>query len=219
MAVGSNGNTDYQGERGSLFWLTALVLAGYTYFTSSFSYDSWGWTTGPRHLTPLVPFLLLPAALFLEWLRARTNRAVFGAAVGLCVASVLVTGLVTFVNYIPDDVSNPVFALALPLFRDGFLPPSVFTLLGIANPYAGVVLLVLLLVACVALFLVFTSGNQPTGSAKRLIVPALACVLVCSGVLGVHSAATRHDVADQNAQKFLRKVWLGKPGERVNFWP
>ena len=39
--------------------------SGYLYFTSSFSYESWGWTTGPRHMTGLVPFLLLPAALVL----------------------------------------------------------------------------------------------------------------------------------------------------------
>src|SRR5690606_10532358 len=37
--------------------LSLVLLLLYTYFTSSFSYDSWGWTTGPRHLTPLVPFL------------------------------------------------------------------------------------------------------------------------------------------------------------------
>src|SRR5262249_42203455 len=45
----------------AIFWMTLAVLGLYAYFTSSFSYESWGWTTGPRHLTGLVPFLVLPS--------------------------------------------------------------------------------------------------------------------------------------------------------------
>ena len=100
-----------------------MVLAAYAYFTSAFSYDSWGWTPGPRHLTPLVPFLLLPAGLAIAWLEARAERwasALRGAAAGLCAVSVALTGLVAMVNYVPPEVSTAPFGLALPLFRSGW---------------------------------------------------------------------------------------------------
>src|SRR5206468_203909 len=89
-------------EHRALFWFTVSLLLANAYFTSSFTYDSWGWTTGPRHLTPLVPFLLLPVALALHRLKQATaldGQLGFGIGVGLCAASMLAVGGITFVNY------------------------------------------------------------------------------------------------------------------------
>ena len=121
----------------ALFWLSAVVLAGYTYFTSSFTYESWGWTTGPRHLTGLVPFLLLPVGLVLEQLRAGRLRWLLGAAAGACTASIVITGAATFINYVPDNVSNAFLGLAVPLLKAGYLPPSVLSFFGIPQPDGG----------------------------------------------------------------------------------
>ena len=51
------------------------------------------------------------------------------------------------------------------------------------------------------------------------LTPILAAIIVCAGCLGIQAALTRHDRSDQNAEKYLRSVWLAKPGERVVFWP
>jgi hypothetical protein len=193
---------------------TLLVLGGYTYFTSAFSYDSWGWTTGPRHLTPLVPFLMLPLALAYAWVRER-SVVWAGALAGLCVASVAVTALATFVNYIPDDVANAVGSLALPLLRAGYLPPSVFSLLGVPNPLAGAALVALLAAALVAVAWVLV-GKAPRRA--RAVALGLA-LIVGAGFVALHAASARHDRADQNAVAFLKSVWLAPPGKVVKFWP
>lgn len=191
-------------ERRALFWMTVALLAGYAYFTSSFSYDSWGWTTGPRHMTGLVPFLLLPIALFLESAEERWA----GAGAGLAAASVLVTGALTMVNYVPDNVSNALFGLAVPLFSHGFLPPS---LLGVVvpNPVSGALLLAAV-VAGAALVLV-TLVKAPRA---RAIAAAVAL-----GYVGFLAVLPHRSDGDLGATKFLESVWLAPSGQTFHLWP
>ncbi|WP_370459099.1 hypothetical protein [Aggregicoccus sp. 17bor-14] len=184
-------------EGRALFWLTGVLCLGYAYFTASFSYASWGWTTGPRHLTGLVPFLMLPVGLALAGLQRRGGPWA-GVGAGLCAASVLVTGLLTLVNYVPDDVSDGLFALALPLFRAGSLPPTVLSLFGVASALPGA-LLVLGVVAMAAWALLRLSRTPAAVAAGLAVVAA---------VLVLHAASARHDAADAGAVRFLQSVWL-----------
>ncbi len=202
-------------EKRALLWLTVALLVAYTYFTSAFSYDSWGWTTGPRHLTGLVPFLLLPVGLCLERMRAsgRTWRVGVGAA--LCAASLVITGAATFINYVPDDVSNVFLGLAVPLMRHGYLPPSVLNVLGLSNPVAGALLALALL--GLAAWVFARLGAVDTRWPAR--VPLLSGLAVLAVVLGVQLATTRHHAGDQGAAGFLQKVWLVQPGQPLAFWP
>ena len=198
------------GER-PLFWFTVVLLALNAYFTSSFTYDSWGWTTGPRHMTPLIPFLLLPVGLALHRLSASPTldgRIGYSLAVGLIVSSVLVVGCVVFVNYVPDSLSTSVFGLALPLFAKGYLPPTVLNFFGLANPVAGVVPFLLLFAA--AALLVRALVDTP-----QIAAAAAAAAL---GHLLLLSAATRHDASDQGAVGHLTSVWLAPPGQTPEFW-
>lgn len=184
-----------------LFSLTVLLLVANAYFTSSFSYDSWGWCVGPRHLTPLIPFLMLPAAL---WLSKRAEgRPAYGFGVGLGLSSVLVTGLVVLTNYVPDDVSTSLFGLALPLYRDGYWPPTLLWLLGVNNPLSGAVAFVLL--AAVVLVL---SAEWLRGKPGPVLAAAVAAVVLHVGALAV---ATQHHSGDQGAVRFLKSVWLAPP--------
>lgn len=107
----------------------------YLYFTSSFAYDSWGWTTGPRHLTPLALFLLLPVGETVRWAIAK-GEAVAGACAALLALSIVNIGLLTQVNYISDCVRNGVHRLALPLVLSGHLPNSPLSIVGVPNPWA-----------------------------------------------------------------------------------
>ncbi|HVE82417.1 MAG TPA: hypothetical protein VND93_06205 [Myxococcales bacterium] len=191
-------------ERRALFWLAVALLGGYAYFTSSFSYESWGWTTGPRHMTGLVPFLLLPIALFIE----SAPELWSAAAVGLAASSVLVTGALTLVNYFPDNVSNALFGLAVPLFADGFLPPA---LLGavLPNPLAGALLLAA--VAAAAGMILLALAKAPRA---RAVAAAVALAHV-----GLLAALPHHSEGDVGATKFLESVWLAPPGQYVHLWP
>ncbi len=184
----------------------AVLLAANTYFTSSFTYASWGWTVGPRHLTPMLPFLMLPVGLALEseWLKG--NLLGLSVACGLCVSSVLATGVVGFVNYIPDDVSTSLWGLAMPLLSDGFYPVS-WLAAFVPNPGSGIVL-VLLLVAATA----WLGTRLWTQKALPLVM-----VVVVVAHFGVLRAFTRNDSADQAAQAFMKSVWLAPRGVPVRF--
>ncbi|MCP3144157.1 hypothetical protein LXT23_43250 [Pyxidicoccus sp. QH1ED-7-1] len=202
-------------EPRAVAWMGVALLAGYTYFTSSFSYDSWGWTTGPRHLTGLVPFLLLPAGLWVERLRASGKAWAAGVAAMLCAASVLTTGVATFVNYIPDDVSNVLGGLVLPLLRAGFFPPGVLSFVGLPAVASALPLAVLLAVAAwVYLALARVPGHR--WPAPAALATGLATLLLLASA---HALTTQQDDADRNAVRFLQSVWLTPPGREVSFWP
>ena len=212
------------GDR-ALFPSTVVLLLAYAYFTSSFSYESWGWTTGPRHLTALVPFLLLPLGLWVQSMHARAEnkgsaRVLAGVGAGLGAASVIATGMPTFVNYIPDSVSNPLFALAIPLLREGYPPPSLPGLLTGAHVFFGWKLVALLLVAAVAVFIALLPRTAAPGTPTHgTTVAAGFGVITLALFLGLLALSTEHDRDDEGARKHLRSVWLVAPGRSPQFWP
>ncbi|MFZ5441080.1 MAG: hypothetical protein ACOZQL_13815, partial [Myxococcota bacterium] len=138
LAVAVFGLRDVKAKDRALWVFLVVLLVAHAYFTSSFSYESWGWTVGPRHLTGMVPFLLLPIALFFE--RSRTSGHLApGVVAGLSTASVLATGVVGFVNYVPDTVSTSLWGLAVPVLADGFWPVS-WLAAFVPNPASGALL-------------------------------------------------------------------------------
>ncbi|MFN0063719.1 MAG: hypothetical protein ACKVPX_14530 [Myxococcaceae bacterium] len=186
-----------------LYWLSLIAIFGYGYFTSAFAYDSWGWTTGPRHLTPLVVFLLVPATLGLA--RAWEKGPLWaGIAVGSAASSVLITGLLSLLNYIPDSVSNGFFALVVPLWRAAYWPPTAISALAAPAtlPPLGIALGAAIVVA--ALHVIRLSALPVRGT--------VVCALTIAGLCFGHAASTRHDVADQRALQLLKSVWLIQPG-------
>lgn len=194
---------------------SVLLVLAYTYFTSSFSYESWGWTTGPRHLTGLVPFLLLPVALTLERIRASGRSEWLGLGAGLAAGAVLVTGLLSLLNYIPDDVSSPLFALSLPLFLEGYLPPTLLTALTESGSGVGG----MLLLGCVAAAAVWVAARLLAGSHGRWQA-GLAIALCTLGLhLGALRLATEFHPGDRGALNFLKQTWLASPEGDLRLWP
>lgn len=197
-------------------WVMLVVLlAGNAYFTSSFTYDSWGWTTGPRHLTPVIPFLVLPVGLALERFASGPR---FSLAAGLCVSSVLAMSLVTQVNYIPNDletvdatgafrVSTSLFGVALPLFKEGFWPVSWLAAL-VPNPASGALLLVLIVGAASWVFTRFKA---------QAAVPGLV-VAGAVAHLGLLALVTEQHEWALSARRFLSGVWAAKSGEPFHWW-
>jgi hypothetical protein len=196
-------------ELGAVAVFTAGLLLAYLYFTSSFSYESWGWTTGPRHMTGLIPFFLLPAALLLQRLRSSIS---IGWARGLLAASVLVTGWVTLINYVPDNVSEPLFGLVLPLARRGDLVPSLLCFFGIPNPWSG--MLFMAAIPAFAAFVLLVGNTSPPGSGRRIAIDAAVVALV----LGIHLASFRDTPGDRGALDLLSRVWLAPSGVVPRFW-
>jgi len=190
----------------TLTFFLALLLAMYGYFTSSFSYDSWGWTTGPRHLTGLVPFLILPLGMaFKSWEKSPRK---LGIAAGLAAASIAVTGLLTGVNYIPDGVTSPVFGFALPLYQSGLTPPTQLAR-WVAQPLGGWLWLGGLgAAALLTPRLFFTRKHRGKGT--------LFAYATCALYLGLLAAVPKNAEADRGAVGHLKSVWLLKPGQRLD---
>ncbi len=207
-------------EQKAFFGSGVAVFLGYLYFSSAFSYDSWGWTTGPRHLTTLVPFLLLPTALFLHEL-ASNGRAIYpylvGAAAGACAVSVAITGSLTLVNYIPDSASNAFFGLALQLFRAEYFPPTIEAFFGLVNPWSGGFAFLLLCVAAVLILLELS--RAATSRPGRPLAPFGVGALVALAYLATYRTTFRDDAADRGALLHLSSVWLAPPHAQPVFWP
>jgi hypothetical protein len=192
----------------------AALLACFAYFTSSFSYDSWGWTTGPRHLTPLVPFLLLPAARVLT--AARTRPMIAGSLAGMIGLSILATSAMTFLNYIPDSLTNALYQVALPFLTTGHLPHTWLSLLGVPNPVAGAPALVA--VAAAALFA--ARSALPERLEARSIAAAVGAVSLLVAVHASVRPRTESDRArDASTYTFLEERYVPRPGEASpSFW-
>jgi hypothetical protein len=157
----------------------------------------------------------LPVGLFLEWLRASRRTWLAGVGAALCAASIVITGAATFINYVPDNVSNVFLGLAVPLLRSGYLPPSVLNFVGFANPVAGVLLGVTLLGLAAWVF----ARLGALDSRWPGMAPLLAGLVGFVVLLGVQVATARHHEGDQGAMGFLQKVWLVQPGQPLSFWP
>ena len=91
----------------------------------------------------------------------------------------------------------------MPLFRAGYLPPTVLIFLGIANPISGTIALILLAAAAVVIGVRLSSGQAR--------VVGVAAVLVVTVHLGLLAGLTRHHEADVGNVAFLKQVWIAPP--------
>jgi hypothetical protein len=130
-------------------------------------------------------------------------------------ASIVITGTATFVNYVPDDVSNAFLALAVPLLKAGYLPPSVLSFWDIPQPWAGLPLVIGLLALAGWVFAKLGAAEGGMPAPEVLFGGMLAAALI----FGVQSATTEHHAQDQGAVQFLRSQWLTPPHQALPFWP
>ena len=109
-----------------------LMIALYTLLVSSMVYAEGGWTVSQRHLTPMIPWMILPIGLLVQ--RFSIVRPVF---TGTALISIFVTGISSIVwPHFQESLTNPFFQLAWPMFDDGWLPPSVFGFVDVSSKTA-----------------------------------------------------------------------------------
>lgn len=93
-------------------------------FGVNLSYPEWtgGWSTGPRLLTPLLPFAMLPVAALLAE-PGRLGRIARPAAVGLALAGAVLMLMFQAVGArLPQDVLDPLVEVVWPLWRGDAIP-------------------------------------------------------------------------------------------------
>jgi hypothetical protein len=163
----------------------ALVVAasflGYGYFISSFGYWVGGGSVGQRHLTPLVPLLLLPFAEVVR--RVATLRTLRLSTEAMLRALVLVGVVVTVVSSIPwpfasPGYTNPLAQIELQMWRDAILPASLGEALGLPVEWAAIVFIVW--VGAIALWAI--AQVEGVSGHARVVVTSAAIALAAGGL-------------------------------------
>lgn len=96
--------------------LLGLVPLYYLLMNASYYYWDGGWSTGPRHLTPMLPFLILPLAIL--WSRAHsTFRPILLGLFFLSFEIAFVSAAVDITS--PSKFRNPLFEYLIPEFIMG----------------------------------------------------------------------------------------------------
>jgi hypothetical protein len=110
--------------------ITLSVALIYLGFVSSINFWRGGWQVGPRYITAMLPFLLVPIAVTLTWSERRwIARSV---CVGFVGVGVFIYGLSSVVfPHFPEKFKNPVFELVLRLIGDGQAPYNAAWLVGV----------------------------------------------------------------------------------------
>ena len=179
--------------------VTASVVVIYLLFISAL--DFWNadnWQVGPRYVTAMLPFALVPVVAALvaaDRAEGRVGQALWAGAVALVSASILIYALsaVTFPHYPIPKFKNPVHELVLRLLGEGYAPYNAGFLVGLRGtwslvPYFAAVAALLGLIAVprrqrlragvvglalgvllVASYRVFPGGGQPASDAYHRI--------------------------------------------------
>ncbi len=118
-------------DTGSAWIAISAASLLYLLFAMSLSLSAWGWSLGPRHLCPLIPFWVLAIGYLLRQ-PIKYSKWVERTLLVLVPLSVITIVLPTAVfGGFPPDFSNPLADFTVPLLGAGCLAPSTGTALGL----------------------------------------------------------------------------------------
>lgn len=174
------------GRFDGVFRLVQILLPAL--FVSSMVYWDGGWTVGQRHLTPMIPFLIAPAALLMQ-----RSVAAGIAGPGLVAASIMYTGLATVVYpHLPENIPNPFHDLTIPLFKGGCLA-QVFVLTDLPSYWVlGILATIVFLMLAVA---AVASHMAPNRDIRATVAAIILLAAIPVGWYGWTSQVARLDTA------------------------
>jgi hypothetical protein len=163
----------------------AAVVLFYLVFISSLSFWRGGWQVGPRYITAMLPFAMVPVAVAIQAAHEAPRWWWWAGAVALVAFSIAVYALsaVTFPHY-PESFKNPLHELVLPLVGEGRAPYSAGWLLGLR----GLASFIPYLVALTALLAYLAIGRRERLRAG-LVGLAVAALLLVATSLAPHGGA------------------------------
>ena len=165
----------------------AAVVVVYLLFISSLSFWRGGWQVGPRYITAMLPFAMVPVAVAIQSAHAAgpSRWYLWAGAVALVAFSIAVYALsaATFPHY-PETFKNPFHELVLRLLGEGRAPWNAGWLVGLR----GLASLVPYLVA-VAGLVVWLAAPRKDRLRGGLAGLAVAAVLIALTSLAPHGGA------------------------------
>lgn len=170
-------------------------------FVSSMVYYYGGATVSQRHLTPIIPFLMTPAGMFLD--RSSKGR-LFAPA--LAAISVGYTGLATMTfPHLPDTIANPYHEVVVPLAKQGYLVETNLEAVFSSSAF-------LIAVAVIFLLLLVHTINSWTVRPRRAALAAVILVVLPLLFFDVTSRVFRRPAEDQakSMEYFEDQFWNAK---------
>ncbi len=181
--------------RGADGLVTAGMVVLWSLFVVSMVYPVGGWTVSQRHLTPMVPWLLLPAGLLVT--RFRDTRPLLA---GLVLVGLLVTGVSSVVwPHFPEHLANPFWQIGWPLFSDGWVPESLLSDLSISAKSVAMAIGVTAALGILADLIRSGSGI------RRFAWPLVAAALVFGFVRGTSGLFSDQDT--RRDRRFIERVY------------
>ncbi|MFH1037043.1 MAG: hypothetical protein V1789_00030 [PVC group bacterium] len=165
---------------GRLFLAIAVV---YLLFLCSFTDWEGGWSMGPRHLVPLLPFLATAVVYQLGTVDRKLRRVLvcLMAVLGLISIAFIFIGTASF-PYLPKEFNNPLYDLSWQLLAGGKIAPTLGELCGLKGG-VGLVPLVVLVGILTAIFLSDLSRFAWRGAAIRIIFMLLSAATAAAVLL------------------------------------
>lgn len=202
------------------YWHLAVslsVMAIYLAFISSINFWRGGWQLGPRYITVMLPFAMVPVTAALSEL-CRPSRLVTrilgrALAVALVVVGVVIYAVSSAVfPHFPEKFHNPLYELIARLVRDGHAPDNlgrVFGLSGLASllPYFLVLAAMLAWMALARPAGSSASPAEAPGARRdRLISGALGLALAAA-ILAAYSLFDHGGAAAERAYRWVTTVF------------
>lgn len=222
LALALPGLFRYRADERAEGRFTRVYVLLYALFVSAMVYPGGGWTVSQRHLCPMVPFLVLPAGLFIERF-GRGQLARHAALVGLVLPSIVACSVASLVfPYPPEDLVNPFWNLLWPMYRDGFAVPSALAPLEV-SPWLFGTLLIGAALAIVLGDLVMRAVRDALAATTRrakvllAIAPGLALVVSAAWV-AVASLPADDEAILREDRVWIEQRYVFQPGferERV----
>ena len=127
-----------------LFLIISLIVISWLLFNSSANEWRGGWSVGPRFLVPVLPFLTIPASLFITWSWEKFYGFARPLFAGLAGWGILVhTASVAVHPALDPSLENPIVEHSFYAILNGISRPSVLTLFGF-SPSSSFLLFTLL---------------------------------------------------------------------------
>lgn len=115
--------------------ITSSAVVIYLLFISSINFWRGGWQMGPRYITAMLPFAMVPVAVALDAASRRWPLRAAGVAV-VTVGMVVYTVSCALFPHFPEKFRNPLYEVTFRLVGDGLAPYSLGWALGLRGVWS-----------------------------------------------------------------------------------
>lgn len=203
--------------RRRLYWQLFITLSTfiiYLAFISSINFWRGGWQVGPRYITAMLPFVMVPVAVALSYMSR--HFALRGLAVALVATGIVIYAVsAALFPHFPERFDNPLYELVWQLLVDDRAPYNLGYALGLRGLSSLVPLFVVLSGALVWLALGPSPGlSADGGDARGGVVGALrrrlahwrSALIGALGAVGILASYSLFDGAGREAVRAYRFV-------------